>query len=665
MGFFKGSKRIASYLEEMGIFSEEDVLYHLPRRYESFLYTPPEKLIRLQDKEKAVIFGKMIGGARTLRFPKVTSTQFIFEGESGQQFKVVAWNRPYLQKWLAENESFTIKASYDASRHEMNLLSFKKGRIKEEDAFVPCYSLPEGYPEHLFRELVLKCFEKKKGGICEVLPIFYRQKYRLLSKEEALYRCHFPHSEEDIRQGRRTLKYEEALLFCLKNALIRKANQACVVSTKEKVDRPSLRAFVHTLPYSLTSSQKKAVAECLDDMEKPNLMYRLLQGDVGSGKTMVASLLLFANATRGCQGALMAPTETLAKQHYENLKQFFSSTPYEVVLLSGEIKGADRKEVLQKINSGEASIVVGTHSLFSSDVHYKALGLAVIDEQHKFGVNQRALLQEKGDSCDLLLMSATPIPRTLSLSLYGDLDVSILDEFPCGEKHIVTKALPLASRAPFRMVKRALQANREVYVVAPQIEGDDLSSVKKVFAMYEERFPGKAVMLHGAMSDEEKEAAILSFKMGLCPILIATSVVEVGIDVKNASLMIIYAASHFALSSLHQLRGRVGRDGKGAMCLLLDDQKEENAITKIEAMTSTLDGFKIAEEDLRMRGPGTWAGIKQSGLPDFLFLNLIDDSAILSCAREDAKEILANPDGEGNSSLIREARAAMEGISLA
>ncbi len=665
MGFYSGSKRIASFLEEMGIASIDDVLNHLPRRYEAFLYTSSEKLIRLQDKERAVIYGKIVGGVRTLRFSKATSTQFIFEGESGQQFKVVAWNRPYLQKWLEQNDFFTIKASYDASRHEMNLLSFKKGRIEKEDAFIPCYSLPEGYQEHLFRDLVLKCFEKKKGHFCEVLPLYYRQKYRLLSREEALYRCHFPHSEEDIRQGRRTLKYEEALLFCLKNALIRKANQACVFSSKEKVDRPSLRDFVHSLPYSLTSSQKNAVAECLGDMEKPSLMYRLLQGDVGSGKTLVASLLLFANATRHCQGALMAPTETLAKQHFENLKEFFAGTPYQVILLSGEVKGSSRKEALVKIASGEASIVVGTHSLFSSDVHYKALGLAVIDEQHKFGVNQRALLQEKGASCDLLLMSATPIPRTLSLSLYGDLDVSVLNEFPCGEKRIFTKALPLSSKAPFKMVKRAIQADRRIYVVAPQIEGEDLCSVKKAFSLYDERFPGKVALLHGGMSEEEKEAAILSFKTGLCPVLCATSVVEVGIDVKNASLMVIYEASHFALSSLHQLRGRVGRDGMGALCLLLDDQKEESAANKIQVMVSTLDGFKIAEEDLRMRGPGTWAGIKQSGLPDFLFLNLIDDSSILSCAREDAKEILANPTSDGNSSLLREARASIEGISLA
>ncbi len=665
MEHLTGSKRIASFLEEMGIHTMEDVLNHLPRRYDSFLYTPLDRLIRLQDKEKAVIYGKVVGVARTLRFAKVTSTQFIFENENGQQFKMVAWNRPYLARLLEEPSFFTIKASYDSSRHEMNLISLKKGRIPKEEAFIPCYSLPEGYPEHLFRELVLKCFEKKRGQICDVLPACYRNKYRLLSKEEALYHCHFPHSEEDIRQGRRTLKYEEALLFCLKNALIRKDNQAFVFSGKEKTDRQALRDFVHSLPYPLTASQKIAIAESLDDMEKPSLMYRLLQGDVGSGKTMVASLLLFANATRHSQGALMAPTETLAKQHYENLRDFFSKTPYQVVFLSGEIKGAGRKEAIKKIASGEASIVVGTHSLFSSDVQYKALGLAVIDEQHKFGVNQRALLQEKGDSCDLLLMSATPIPRTLSLSLYGDLDVSVLNEFPCGEKHIETKALPLSSKAPFQACKKVLEAGHEAYVVAPQIEGDGLVSVKNVHELYEKEFPGKTVMLHGGMSEEEKEVAILSFKTGLCPILVATSVVEVGIDVKNASLMIIYEASHFALSSLHQLRGRVGRNGGKAMCLLLDNQKGENEASKIQAMVDTLDGFKIAEEDLRMRGPGAWAGLKQSGLPDFLFLNLIDDSSILSCARADAKEILANPAQDGNSSLIREAKMDLKGISLA
>jgi ATP-dependent DNA helicase RecG len=665
MSFYRGSKRIASYLEQMDISSPLGVLAHLPRRYDSYLLTPLEHLLHLQDKEKVVIYGKLVEPPHTLRFPKATSTQFYLESSNGQQFKIIAWNRPYLSKILAESVYFTVRASYDESYHALNLLSLKKGKIAPDEAFVPCYSLPSGFQEHLFRRLVKECFDSLKGQIKDDVPLSYREKYCLLSKEEALHRCHFPACYDDIRQGRRTLKYEEALLFSLKNALIRKQNQSYQAVEKGKVDRPALRTFVHRLPYSLTSCQKKAIAEALDDMEKPNLMYRLLQGDVGSGKTLVASLLMFANATRHSQSAIMAPTETLAKQHYENLKEFFASTPYKVVLLYGEQKVSERKEALKLISSGEASIVVGTHSLFSNDVKYASLGFAVIDEQHKFGVNQRALLQEKGDYCDLLLMSATPIPRTLSLSLYGDLDVSILDSFPCGEKHIDTRALPLSSKLPFKAAKKALEAGKQVYVVAPQIEGEGLTSVKNVFALFEGEFPDKAVMLHGGMSEEEKEKAISAFKSKLRPILVSTSVIEVGIDTKGAALMIIYEASHFALSSLHQLRGRIGRDGLGALCLLLDDQKDENAATKLAVMTSTLDGFKIAEEDLKMRGPGSWAGIKQSGLPDFLFLNLLDDVSILSCAKSDAKEILSHPKEEGNSSLIREARLSLNGISLA
>ena len=638
---------------------------HLPRRYESLIYTPDEKLLRLADKERAVLYGRPVGGVKTLRFPKVTSTQFYFETENGRQFKIVAWNRPYLAKQLGEGGFFTLKGSYDASRHELNLLLLRRGKVDPEEALIPCYSLPEGYQEHLFRELVLKSFSLEKGKICDFLPAKYRQKYHLCSKEEALRFCHFPKNEEEIRQGRRRLKYEEALTFCLKNALIRKENQVIAAKSKEAIDRPALRRFARSLPYPLTACQKKAVSEALADMGERSLMYRLLQGDVGSGKTLVACLLLYANATRHSQGALMAPTETLAKQHFENLNSFFAGTPFQVVLLSGDVKGAARMQALKKISSGEAAIIVGTHSLFSNDVVYRSLGLAVIDEQHKFGVNQRALLQEKGDSCDLLLMSATPIPRTLSLSLFGDLDVSILDEFPCGEKRIVTKSLPLSSKAPLKAVRRALEAKKKVYIVAPQIEGGDLCSVKKVFELYSKEFPSRAIMLHGAMGEEEKEAAIVAFKTGLCPILVATSVVEVGIDVREACLMVIYEASRFALSSLHQLRGRIGRDGEGALCLLLDDLKEENAEAKIGAMVATLDGFKIAEEDLRMRGPGCWAGIKQSGLPDFLFLNLIDDGTILSCARLDAKEILSTPNDPSNSSLIREAEKTLAGISFA
>lgn len=659
------SKKTKAFLDQMGIRGAYDVLTHLPRRYDVFLYTEKSQLFHLKDKQRVVLFGHVLGGVKTMRFAKASCSQFFFEQEDGIQFKIVAWNRPYLAKILKDYGDFTLKGSYDEARHELNFLSMKKGRVDLKDAFVPVYSLPEGYPEHLFRDLVKKSFEALHGSIEDLVPQEFLRKYRLLSKEESLFRCHFPSLEKDIREGRRSLKYEEALLFCLKNALIRKQNQGILRYGKKPIDRPALRSFVHSLPYSLTHSQKQAIAECLEDMEKPSLMYRLLQGDVGSGKTLVASLLLFANATRGSQGALMAPTETLAKQHYQNLKKFFGGTPYKVDLLLGECKGEERKRTLSSLSSGETSVIVGTHALFSSSVAYASLGLAIIDEQHKFGVNQRALLQEKGDSCDLLLMSATPIPRTLSLSLFGDLEVSTLTEFPSGLRKITTKCMDLSSKTPFKEAKKAIESGKAVYVVAPQIEGEGYSSVKKVFSLYQEAFPGKCVLLHGAMSEEEKEAAILSFKTLLCPILVATSVVEVGIDVKEASLMIVYEASNFALSSLHQLRGRIGRGGQEGLCLLLDRAKEDDAKRKLEVMASTDDGFKIAEEDLRMRGPGTWAGVKQSGLPDFLFLNLVEDGPILECAREDAKILISNPGKEANSKLLSVAKESLGLISLA
>lgn len=653
------------YLSQMDIFTQSEVLSHLPRRYETFLYTDSKKLLHLQDKEKVVLLGEVVGQIKTFRFPKATSTQFYFRSVVGVEFKVVAWNRPYLGKMLQEYGQFTLKGSYDASRHELNFLFAKKGEIEEREAFVPVYSLPDGFQEHLFRDLVRRCFDNFDGDSLGLVPSRFYEKYRLLGKKDALYRCHFPACEEDIRQGRRALKYEEGLLFCLKNALIRKANSIPSATDKGEIDRASLRAFVRSLPYSLTPSQKSAIAECLNDMQGQSLMYRLLQGDVGSGKTLVASLLLFANATRGSQGALMAPTETLAKQHYKYLSSLFSSTPFKVVLLLGESKGEARRKALDGIYSGEASIVVGTHALFSSSVHYAKLGLAVIDEQHKFGVNQRALLQEKGDSCDLLLMSATPIPRTLSLSIYGDLEVSTLTEFPGGGRKILTKEMELTARTPFVQTKKSISSGHQVYVVAPQIEGEGYSSVEKIFSLYESEFPGRVSLLHGGMGAEEKEKAINDFASFKTPILIATSVVEVGIDVKTANLMIIYEASHFALSSLHQLRGRIGRDGEEGLCLLLDRVKDEEAKGKLDVLCSTQDGFKIAEEDLRLRGPGTWAGVKQSGLPDFLYLNLLDDGALLACARKDAQEILQNEGEKEYARILDAAKRSLEDISLA
>lgn len=652
----------------MGIATPYQVICHLPRRYDSFLYSSKEELELLEDKQRVVLYGRIVGNVKTLRFRNLSNTKFYFEDEFGNEYQVVAWNRPYLSTMLNHDDYFTLQANFDHKKHELSLVNIKKGRIDPEHALVPVYALPKDYPPHLFRSLVEKSLKSLEGEIYDRIPPKFREKYRFVSRFDALKKCHCPTSMEDIRQGLRVLKYEEALLFSLNAQILRGQNKAFTKNTERKIDRESLRAYVRALPYGLTSDQKQVVAESLADMESPSCMYRLLQGDVGTGKTLVSALLMYANFTRGEQSAIMAPTDSLARQHYETLLKLFSSTGIKVTLLVGNLNPQERKSALCDIANGTSDIIVGTHALFSKGVEYAYLGLVIIDEQHKFGVNQRTLLASKGEHADVLLMSATPIPRTLSLTIYGDLDVSTLTEFPSTKRTVKTVIARSKAKAIDKQIETSLTEHARVYVVAPQIEGsqdDELSSAKKIFEAYDAKYPGRVALLHGKLDDEEKEAALLAFKTGLCPILVATSVVEVGIDVKEANLMIIYDASHFALSSLHQLRGRIGRDGRPSLCVLVYDGDEEEELEKLKILVATDDGFKIAEEDLKRRGPGTIAGTRQSGLPDFRFVNVIDDFRMFECARDDATYILSHPKEAGFSYLISEARKAAEGVSLA
>lgn len=662
------SPKLNSLLFEMGIATPYQVVCHLPRRYDSFLYSTKEELALLEDKQRVVLYGRIVGSVKTLRFHNLTNTKFYFEDEFGNEYQVVAWNRPYLSTMLNGEDHFTLQANFDHKKHELSLVNIKKGRIDPEHALVPVYTLPRDYPPHLFRGLVEKSLQSLEGEIYDRIPPKFREKYRFVNRFDALRKCHFPTCPDDIRQGLRVLKYEEALLFSLNAQILRGQNKSFTKDASRAVNREKVRSFVHGLPYSLTNDQKQVVAECLRDMDSPSCMYRLLQGDVGTGKTLVSALLMYANSTRAEQSAIMAPTDSLARQHYETLSKLFASTNVRVTLLVGNLSPQERKQALQDIKDGTSDIIVGTHALFSKGVEYAYLGLVIIDEQHKFGVNQRALLANKGEHADVLLMSATPIPRTLSLTIYGDLDVSTLTEFPSVKRNVKTVIARSSAKAIEKQIKASLEEGARVYVVAPQIEGtngDELSSAKKVFDTYNDLYPGKVALLHGKLDDGEKEAALLAFKTGLCPILVATSVVEVGIDVKEANLMIIYDATHFALSSLHQLRGRVGRDGRQSYCVLVYDGKDEEELEKLRILTSTDDGFKIAEEDLKRRGPGTIAGTRQSGLPDFRFVNVIDDFRMFEFARDDATYILNNPKEKGFAYLISEARKKAEGVTLA
>ena len=663
-----GSPRLNEMLEKMGIETPMDLLLHLPRRYDDYSYSSFEEVRNLKDKKRLVLFGRLAAPARMQRFGRTVKVTFQFCSSTGLDFSVEAWNRSYLMTFLKVGEDYTLVGNVDAKKHCLNLINIKKGKVEGEASLVPIYTLPSDFADKDFRALVRSYLKKMEGKIPNTLPSYLMERYHLLDRQTALAKCHFPASREDVISGMRVLKYEEALLFCLKNRLLKEKNKAVVKQEVPKLDIPKINAFLRAIPYHLTKDQQDAVRQILADMNDDALMTRLLQGDVGSGKTLVATIALFAATSRGQQGALMAPTDTLARQHYENLVPLLTPFGIQVRLLVGALSSRERENLKTELSLGQCDIVIGTHALFSKDIVYHNLGLVIIDEQHKFGVAQRASLASKGDRADVLLLSATPIPRTLSLTLYGELDVSSLSSFPFAKREVETSIIPKKIHAVHDPIKEELSHGGRVYIVCPQIEGDGdnkESSVLAAYAHFAERYPGKVGLLHGKMKEEEKIDAIARFSNGSRPILVSTSVIEVGIDVKQAHLMEIFDPTHFSLSSLHQLRGRVGRDGQPAKCLLVYDGHDEEELEKLQVIVDSEDGFHIAEEDLKRRGPGTFAGTRQSGMPNFAYVNLISDFSMFERARIDAEEILSHLGNTENKALVDRIDIESDAITLA
>ena len=644
------SPRLNYLLGSMGIFSPYDVINHLPRRYDDYSLTRERDLA---DKERITIYAKVVSQVLLGNsFKKISISSFDVLTNKGTYFKCIAYNRPYLAKIIKLNEYYTIIGTYDKKKNSINVINIVQGEIEKSKALRPVYSLPKDYANKDFIRLVNKSLNEVEGHVSSLVPYYFRNKYRLVNKETALKYAHTPKSEEEIRQSLRYLKYEEALLFSMKNQLIKEENKSLQKIRKEPIDLSSCDSFLNTLPYSLTEDQKVAASEIIEDMNQPSLMYRLLQGDVGTGKTLVSFIALYANYVRGDQGALMAQTEILAKQHYENALKLFKDTKVRICYLVGSTPISEKKELYRDIEDGYYDIIIGTHALFTKSITYSSLGLVIIDEQHRFGVNQRKALMNKGDHADLLMMSATPIPRSLALSIYGDLEISTLYEFPNVKRDVVTKIINSEDEKIFDIVGKTIEANRKVYIVAPLIEfsEDGRYSAEKLYARFVLKFGAKVGLLHGKMKPDEKEKVLNDFAFGSVDILVSTQVIEVGIDVKKASTMVIYDANSFGLASLHQLRGRIGRDGHKSICLLAIADMDEKE--KLEILTKSNDGFEIAEKDLSIRGPGELIGVRQSGIPDFRFLNMIDDIKIFVVARDDAKYILSHKDKDEFKYLV-------------
>lgn len=653
------SPRLNALLRKMDIYSFYDVINHLPRRYDDYTLTEETNL---SDKQRVVLYGQIVSTPRIVRARNIKIITFDFITIKKHYFKIVAFNREFLMNTLKVNEYYTIIGSYNKRQNEINFINYNKGQIPPEECLKPLYQLPSDYPNYLFHNLAIKSLEELKGKIGTPVPYYYCNKYRLNNREEALNKAHNPKNHEDIRQSYRYLKYEEALLFSLKNQLIREENKSLKKIKKEPIDLSSCEKFLKNLPYQLTEDQKQACSEIIEDMNQSTLMYRLLQGDVGTGKTLVSFICLYANFARGDQGALMAPTDVLARQHYNNALKLFEGTGVRIALLVGATTQKEKREIYQDLEEGYIDLIIGTHALFSKSVRYSSLGLVIIDEQHRFGVNQRKALLDKGDHADLLMMSATPIPRTLALSIYGDLEISTLYTFPHAKRDVKTSIMTSDSPKIFEKCDEVLAKNRKVYIVAPLVDyrPDGRYSAEQLFARFVLRYGEKVGLLHGKMTNSEKEEVLDNFVNGDISILVSTQVIEVGIDVKAATLMVIYDANNFGLSSLHQLRGRIGRNNEHADCYLVYDENDEEDIERLNILVKSNDGFEIAEKDLSLRGPGELMGIRQSGLPNFQYLNVVDDIKIFIVARDDAKYILQNKNDEKFKYIISKCKKEIE-----
>ncbi len=635
----KVSDRRSNFLNQLELNNVYDIINYLPKRYVDL---KEEKIDITKHNNKITLLCKISSEVIFKRI-KTKLSKIEFEGLiEDEYYTIVIFNRDYLKNLLVENRTIKIIGKLDYYRKNITVSEIFFDYHSLIDYF---YKLPTGFKNAEFNSIVKDAFSYLDVNKIELdnLPIYFREKYRLLSKKESLRLLHFPKSMDDVKQGYRHLKYEEFLEFVLVMELSKRRFKESHNTITKKINRAHIDEFIKSLPYQPTNSQLLAFNEIVGDLESSLNMYRLLQGDVGSGKTLVAILASFAAVDASFQVAFMAPTDILARQHYNSLKEVFKDN-ISLELLVSDMKLSEKKDIKKRIKDGSINVVVGTHSLIQDDVVFNNLGLAVVDEQHRFGVVQRQLLRDKGDKVDLLLMSATPIPRTLAHTIYGELDISTLDEFPNGKREVSSKLYDLNDKDNmFDALENLLVNNNKIYVVCPLINSDnnDKKSVSNVYVEYYERFKKFGVgYLHGKMSNDSKNEMLERFRSGEINLLVSTTVIEVGIDIKDANVIIIYNANNFGLAQLHQLRGRVGRGKKEGYCFLVDDLSEYS--DRLEFFKNTLDGFKISQYDMEQRGVGDIVGVKQSGASDLKVAHIIKDYNILEAARKDAKFVFSN-----------------------
>ncbi|MFC3419727.1 ATP-dependent DNA helicase RecG [Salinicoccus hispanicus] len=635
--------KLRDKLLELDIRNANDVLFQLPSGYENLSVMD---LTEARHNDKVTVEGHIKTEPALAFFRGGKSRLTVFMEVNGMYVKVVFFNQPYLKDKLKVGGSARISGKFNLHKLEINA---QKLIFDASGGFHVKYYLGGVMHSKTFSKIVAEVFEKCIFNYD--LPEDLKQKYRLLSVREALWHLHFPQNPHDINEARRTIKFYELFIFQLQ--LMEKRKQERVRNERYIVDYDveALREFIDTLPFELTSDQKRSANEICRDLKQNISMHRLLQGDVGSGKTIVAGLASYAIKTIGEQTALMVPTEVLANQHYQSFMEIFDGR-LNIAKLTGTTTRKEKMYIQEALREGEIDLLIGTHALIEDDVVFKRLSLIITDEQHRFGVNQRKRLNDKSYRKNVLYMTATPIPRTLSITTFGDMDISIIKEMPKGRKPVETYWRRFdETDEVLDALADEIKKGHSAYIVAPLIEESetlDLKNVQEIFQLFTDRFGEENVeLVHGRMKPEEKAAGMKRFETYEKPVLVSTTVIEVGINVPNATFMVIFNAERFGLSTLHQLRGRVGRSDKQSYCVLISDPKTENAKLRMDIMTSTTDGFELSERDLEMRGPGDYFGVRQSGLPQFKVADLAEDYRVLEHARMSAIDYAAKMEADG------------------
>lgn len=633
-----GEKR-ARFFNKLGIYTVDDLIHYYPRKYQDW-----SKTVAVSDAPTdgpAFIRATMITPVKESMIRKGMTLYKCNFSDGSNVIHVTLFNNKYLAKSLRTFDEYVLYGKVERSFTSASMSAPIIEPVAAAVGIHPIYSATPNLNSRAISKVMAAALDKI-DEFDETLDESIMKKYGLCSLDFAIRQIHFPDCEENIQTARKRLIFEELLTLQLGLMLLKTKK-----STKNNIpiSRDCTAEFYNLLPFEPTGAQKRAVADCIKDMQSEKAMNRLIQGDVGSGKTAVAAAVMYTVAKNGYQSAMMAPTEILAHQHHESLSKLFESTGLTVELLTGSTKAKDKKEIKHRLIDGEIDIIVGTHALIQNDVEFKSLGLVVTDEQHRFGVEQRTNLAMKGDDPHLLVMSATPIPRTLALIIYGDLSISILDELPPGRQQIRTDVVNSGyHQRIYKFIKKAIAEGHQAYIVCSLVEESESELIpateyaeglkNNVFSDY------RLGLLHGKMKPKDKDKIMDEFARGEVDILVSTTVVEVGVDVPNATIMVIENADRFGLSQLHQLRGRVGRGSDQSYCILVSDSKSDAAKERLKLMKSTSDGFKIADYDLKTRGPGDFFGKRQHGLPNLVIADMLEDMDTLNKCRECAEEML-------------------------